>query len=113
MPPYQDDLAIRGGVFGLANGYERTEWYDTDAAGAGRTHVPEYGWGPQQHEPATARECAAAREGVALFDQSSLSKIIIEGPDAGKALEHVCSAKVVRAVGRCVEQSTHLRCPGL
>jgi len=64
--------------------------------------VAEYGWGLQQHEPATARECAAAREGVALFDQSSLSKIIIEGPDAGQALEHVCSAKVVRAVGRCV-----------
>jgi 4-methylaminobutanoate oxidase (formaldehyde-forming) len=43
-----------------------------------------------------------AREGVALFDQTSLSKLIVSGPDAGKALEHVCSAKVVRAEGRCV-----------
>ena len=36
MPPYHDDLAIRGGVFGVANGYERAEWFDNELPGKGR-----------------------------------------------------------------------------
>jgi sarcosine oxidase subunit alpha len=40
-------------------------------------------------EAAVLRECAAAREGVALMDGSTLGKIDVRGPDAGVFLDRV------------------------
>merc|ERR1719235_2461187 len=38
-------------------------------------------------------ECHACRNGVALFDQSYFGKFFIEGPEAEKALDWICTAK--------------------
>ncbi|AXG76595.1 sarcosine oxidase subunit alpha family protein [Streptomyces paludis] len=40
-------------------------------------------------DTAVARECRAAREGVAVMDASTLGKIEIRGPDAGEFLDRV------------------------
>ena len=42
--------------------------------------------------PHQAREHQAARERVALFDQSSFAKILVQGRDAGPWLDGLCSA---------------------
>src|SRR5699024_10669812 len=40
-------------------------------------------------EQAVARECRAAREGVAFMDGSTLGKIDVQGPDAGDLLDRL------------------------
>jgi sarcosine dehydrogenase len=39
-----------------------------------------------------ARECKAAREGVAIFDQSYFGKFFLDGPDAARAASRICGA---------------------
>ena len=39
-----------------------------------------------------AEECRAAREGVALFDQSYFGKFVISGPEAAAAVQWLCGA---------------------
>ena len=51
---------------------------------------------------AVARECRAAREGVAMLDASTLGKIDVRGPDAAEFLNRVYSNAFLKLeVGRC------------
>lgn len=59
--------------------YERQEWFDYHAA-----------------------EHHAVREGVALFDMSSMSKFLVEGPDAEVLLNRISGNDVAVPVGQCV-----------
>ncbi|MGW1538018.1 glycine cleavage T C-terminal barrel domain-containing protein, partial [Streptomyces aureus] len=43
----------------------------------------------EDREAAVLRECAAARDGVALMDASTLGKIDVQGPDAGVFLDRL------------------------
>ncbi|MFF4541044.1 sarcosine oxidase subunit delta family protein [Streptomyces aureus] len=43
----------------------------------------------EDREAAVLRECAAARDGVALMDASTLGKIDVQGPDAGAFLDRL------------------------
>src|SRR5439155_11615087 len=47
-------------------------------------------------------EARAAREAVALFDQSSFSKLEVLGPEALSFLERVCANRIDRPVGTIV-----------
>jgi len=49
-----------------------------------------YGW-PASHA-AVAEECAAARTGAVIFDQSYFGKFFLTGPDAHAAVQYVCGA---------------------
>ncbi|MEY2242353.1 sarcosine oxidase subunit delta family protein [Streptomyces sp. BF23-18] len=46
-----------------------------------------YPQGGEDREAAVLRECAAARDGVAFMDASTLGKIDVQGPDAGVFLD--------------------------
>ena len=46
---------------------------------------------PQSHAT-VAEECRAAREGVAIFDQSYFGKFYLNGPDADQAVQYLCGA---------------------
>lgn len=48
---------------------------------------------------AIGEEVAACRTAVALFDQSYFGKFFLEGPDAVKALQFICTNNVDKAVG--------------
>ena len=48
---------------------------------------------------AVGREHQAARERVAVFDQSSFAKFLLVGPDAEAALSWICANNVARPVG--------------
>ncbi len=96
--PLYDRLARRGACFGTKMGWERPNWF----APPGVEATTSYAFGRQNWFPHAAREHRAAREGVALFDQSSFSKFLFAGPDAEPALQHLAAGDVAVPVGKTV-----------
>ena len=96
--PVHERLAARGACFGEAGGWERPNWF----APNGVEPRYEYQFGRQNWFEHSAAEHRAAREGVALFDQSSFSKYVVKGRDACAALQHICSNDIDIDPGRLV-----------
>jgi 4-methylaminobutanoate oxidase (formaldehyde-forming) len=93
--PLHDRLAGRGACFGQKAGWERPLWF----ARGGAEPRMEYSFGRQNWFDAHAVEHRAARENVALFDQSSFAKFILKGRDAVTVLQRLCGNDVDVAVG--------------
>ncbi|WP_341927408.1 FAD-dependent oxidoreductase [Nocardioides psychrotolerans] len=98
MSPLHDRLAARGAVFGSRMGWERPNVF---APSAGEARL-DYSWGKPSWLPWSVAEQRATREAVAVFDQTSFSKYVVEGLDALDALQWVCAADVDVPVGHCV-----------
>jgi glycine cleavage system T protein len=90
-----------GASFGEKGGWERVNWYESNAA-AGDESLRPRGWAGENWSPAIGVEARAAREAVALFDQSSFSKLEVIGPGALALLERLCANRIDRAVGTLV-----------
>ncbi len=97
--PLYDLLAARGAVFGSKNGWERVNYFRADARGAApiaptldRPH-----WLPH-----VLAEQRATRQAVALYDQTSFGKLLLQGRDALAVLERLCANHIDVAVGRMV-----------
>jgi glycine cleavage system T protein len=93
-----DRLAARGAGFGVVAGWERANWFST--VGVEPRYV--YTYGRQNWFPCAAAEHRAVRETAGLFDQSSLAKFLLEGPDATATLQRLCANDVDVAAGRIV-----------
>lgn len=93
-----DRLAAAGACFGESAGWERPNWY----AQPGERAVYEYGWGRQNWFHANAREHRAVRETVGVFEQSSFSKLLVQGRDALNVLNRLATANIDVAVGRAL-----------
>ena len=93
-----DRLAAAGACFGEAFGWERANWFGEP----GSAPKYEYSYGRQNWFDASAAECKAVREAVALFDQSSFAKFRLEGRDACAVLNRVCANDVDVAPGKLV-----------
>jgi 4-methylaminobutanoate oxidase (formaldehyde-forming) len=93
-----DRLAARGACFGAVMGWERANWFATP----GMEPVYRYSWGRQNWFECSAQEHRAVREAVGLFDQSSFTKLRLEGPDAVAVLQRLCANDVDVPVGRIV-----------
>jgi glycine cleavage system aminomethyltransferase T/glycine/D-amino acid oxidase-like deaminating enzyme len=91
--------AEHGAAFGEKSGWERVNWYESNAA-AGDEGLRPRGWAGQHWSPAIGAEHAATRESVALFDESSFAKMEIEGSDAAEFVESLCDNTVARGVGQ-------------
>jgi 4-methylaminobutanoate oxidase (formaldehyde-forming) len=96
--PLHDRLAARGACFGEAAGWERPNWY----APHGVEALYEYSYGRQNWFAHSAAEHLAARTGVALFDQSSFAKFLVQGPDAEGVLERISANRIGLPVGTIV-----------
>jgi glycine cleavage system aminomethyltransferase T/glycine/D-amino acid oxidase-like deaminating enzyme len=96
--PLHDRLALAGACFGEAMGWERPQWFAPP--GVEPRDAPSFG--PQSWWPHSAEEHRAAREAVAVFDQSSLSKFLLEGDDGEAALQRLCAGDVAVPPGRVV-----------
>ncbi len=96
--PLYETLKAQGACFGEKLGWERPNWF---AASPGEA-ADEYGFGRQNWFDAVGAEHRAARERVALFDQSSFAKYRVRGPDAARALGWICANRVDVAPGRVV-----------
>ncbi len=88
--PFHDRLTALGACNGEAGGWERPNWY----APVGVEPVYEYSYGRQNWFNHSATEHRACREGVAMFDQSSLAKLLVQGPDAASVLSRISSADI-------------------
>ncbi len=96
--PLYEQLKAQGAVFGEKLGWERPNWF----AQQGEAARDEYSFSRPNWFAAVAREHQAARERVALFDQTSFAKFQMTGRDAERALSWVCANDVARPVGSLV-----------
>ncbi len=93
-----DRVAAQGACFGEAAGWERPNWYGQP----GETPSYEYSYGRQNWFEASKAEHLAVRSQVGLFDQSSFSKYLVQGPDAEQWLNRVSANNVSVPVGQVV-----------
>jgi len=103
--PLYDLLAARGAVFGAKNGWERANYFiRADAGkppGAARTVHPHTLDKPHWLADVIAEQ-RATREAVALYDQTSFGKLLLQGRDALAVLERLCANAIDVAPGRMV-----------
>ena len=88
--PVYDRLVALGACHGESGGWERPNWY----APEGVEPVYEYTYGRQNWFEHSAAEHRSCREGAAYFDQTSLAKLLVQGPDACAVLNRISSADV-------------------
>jgi 4-methylaminobutanoate oxidase (formaldehyde-forming) len=93
-----DRLAAAGGHFGESSGWENVSWFGPPGAEIPpvRTYRRPSWW--EHHQT----EHHATRQGVVLFDMSSMSKLLVEGPDAERVLNQLSGNDVAVEPGRCV-----------
>ena len=94
--PLHERMAAANAAFGSKFGWERPIFF----APSGTTPVIDYSWGQPTWIPWVDEEQRAARETVALFDESSFGKLLVTGPDALRLLTRVCAQQVDVPVGR-------------
>jgi glycine cleavage system T protein len=87
-----------GAAFGEKSGWERVNWYDSNARSGDESLRPR-GWAGRLWSPAVGAEHRATREAAALFDETSFAKIEISGAGAAAFLERLCDNRVARDVG--------------
>jgi 4-methylaminobutanoate oxidase (formaldehyde-forming) len=95
--PLHEQLDARGASFGAKNGWERPNWF-----ARGVQPVVEYSFGHQNWFACHAAEHRAARENVAVFDQTGFSKFLLKGRDAVAVMQRLCGNNVDVPIGRAV-----------
>jgi len=98
--PLHDLLAAQGAEFGSKNGWERANYFRPP--GTPHTPRPAHGLGRPGWLPWMIEEQRATREAVALYDQSSFGKLLLQGRDALAVLQRLCANEVDVAPGRMV-----------
>ena len=93
-----DRMAAAGAYFGQSVGWEYPDWF----APQGVEPKVEYSWGRQNWFEYAAAEHRAAREDAILMDLTHMSKLLVQGRDAEKALNRICANNVAVPVGRIV-----------
>lgn len=86
-------------AFGEKSGWERVNWYESNAA-AGDESLRPRGWAGEHWSPAIGAEHLACRETAAIFDETSFSKMEISGDGAAEAVEALCDNAVAGDIGR-------------
>lgn len=88
--PLYDREAANGACFGESAGWERANWY----APEGVAPVYEYSHGRQNWFDYSATEHTSVRSNVGIFEQSSFSKIYVQGKDAVRMLNRISSVEM-------------------
>jgi 4-methylaminobutanoate oxidase (formaldehyde-forming) len=102
--PTYEQLRALGAAFGEKSGWERPNWFETNAA-AGDGGLRPRGWAGEHWSPAIGAEAMATRTAAGLFDESSFAKLEIAGPGALAFLERMCANRIERPVGTIVYTS--------
>ncbi|MDM8553399.1 FAD-dependent oxidoreductase [Desulfococcaceae bacterium HSG7] len=98
MSPFHDRLAERGACFGQLFGYERANWF----APEGVEPEYEYSFFRQNWFDYSAAEHKAIREGVGIYDLSSMANFIMQGKDALSILQNICGNDIDAPIGKVV-----------
>ncbi len=96
LTPFHHALKAKGACFAEVQGWERPAWF----APEGVTPKFEYSFGRQNWFDYSVQEQRATREGVAMIDYSMLGKLMVEGADAEKFLQRLCTNNMAIPVGR-------------
>jgi glycine cleavage system T protein len=104
MSPTYPRLQQLDASWGEKSGWERANWFDSNA-GAGDETLRPRGWAGEIWSPAIGAEHRACRERAALFDETSFAKIEVSGVRAEAFLQTMCDNDVARPVGTVVYTS--------
>ncbi len=99
LSPTYARLTELGCAFGEKSGWERPNWFESNAP-AGDLALRPRGWAGHHWSPAIEAEAMATRTTAALFDETSFSKIEISGPGALAFLQRLCANDMDRPIGR-------------
>ena len=95
--PRQQEL---GGFFLEASGYERPQWYQSNAGLVDRyPSPPRDAWSASFWSPIVGAEARAVREGVGLFDITTLKRIEVIGKGALEFLERLTTGNLRKKPG--------------
>jgi 4-methylaminobutanoate oxidase (formaldehyde-forming) len=95
--PLYELLAARGAEFGSKNGWERANYFKPSGQARPPYTLDTPGWLPW-----LLAEMRATREAVALYDQTSFGKLLLQGRDALALLQRLCANQIDVPVGRMV-----------
>jgi len=95
--PLYDTLVAKGAEFGSKNGWERVNYFRPDGMAA-----PGHVLGKPHWLQWMAQEQRATRETVALYDQSSFSKLQLQGHGALAVLQRLCANDIDIPVDKMV-----------
>jgi len=96
--PLYDLLDAKGAAWGSKNGWERVNYF-RPLVGASR---PEYTLATPTWHPWVVDEMRATREAVAVYDQSSFGKLLLQGRDALAVLQRLCANEIDVPIGKMV-----------
>ncbi|MFR9727637.1 GcvT family protein [Saccharopolyspora sp. MS10] len=98
--PFHEREQRHGAVFLEANGWERPHFYTGNQhLVAGRESAEPGEWAGRFSSPVVAAEHQAAREGVAMFDMTSLTRAEVTGRGALGLLQRLTTGELDRAPG--------------
>ncbi|MEJ7748010.1 MAG: FAD-dependent oxidoreductase [Candidatus Limnocylindrales bacterium] len=101
--PFHAREAELGAVFLEGSGWERPHWYAANAGLLERYEVPGRDpWSSRYWDPIAGAEARAARDGVAIFDMTSLKRLEVSGLAARSWLDGLTTARLDRPVGTVV-----------
>lgn len=95
---FYDKLKDAGAVYGELAGWERPNWF----APQGVEPRYEYSYFKQNWFNHSGAECRAARDQLALFDLSTMTKFMVEGRDALALLEKISANRIDVPPGKLV-----------
>jgi 4-methylaminobutanoate oxidase (formaldehyde-forming) len=96
--PIHDRLTANGAAFSQNAGWERADWF----APQGVEPVHQYTWGKPNWFEYQGQEHMAVRDGVGLYDLTSMGKFLVQGRDAEQVLQKLCSNDIAVPVGKVV-----------
>ena len=94
--PLYGALREAGAAFGQAAGWERANWFEPGVVDPST----EYSFEAPSWFPAVRDEVRATREGVALYDLSTYSKLLVQGPGALDGLQRLATSDLDVPMGR-------------
>ena len=95
--PLYDLLAAKGAEFGSKNGWERANYFRPHGVSRPDYTLDTPGWLPWMQA-----EQRATREAVAIYDQTSFSKLLLQGRDALALLQRLCANQMDVPIGKMV-----------
>lgn len=100
LSPLYHRLAELGAVFGEKAGWERPNWFTCNERLAnGQGWSRPQGWAGRYWSSAIGAEHQATRERVALFDETSFSKLEVLGPGALAFLQYITDNQMDQPIG--------------